>query len=1149
LLLTAQPSDSTFLAESQQSPTSSVSKISSILSQDRGNPSSDGILATVKSLLPLSALEREVPGSSLTLDNIHHSTLAQILNVAVYAIANNFPGPVNRAEIYQWLRGLGNYGPELIHLLQDSSNNALLQGLLRLAVEEGDISLARILLNAGADPNANSCECSRFPGHLRPLQHACLNGDVELAKELLKAGAQIDHPEYGWSCSPLLLAIYGFSNTIGHWRCVCFHDEEATIQALGGRSEDARNINQRKLQHAQCPSWRNTHEQQERLAGKLFILLQELLASGADINAAAVELDNTESSIEEWRIDASPDDEWFPVIFEQHSALTLAASLRHPELVEFLILHDAEVGFLIDGKRSALRECLYNREERYEDACRERDAARTLAERIDLWNMTNESAARVVSTATKLIMAGIDVNDHMKSCQPRFKFSELYNYSALDLGILTQDQNLINALWSAGANPTWVSFDIAIQARDYKTFCRLLESEAEFPRWAVTSDERLDLDDESDDNASDSCWNSEDDDIDSFESRNATDTQKRRATILAAIQLGACTDLETLISSFDCSSIFRNCRSMSTAIEQCCRNGAHDTLACLLRSCILPEDSLSSALGNSVAFALLYGHFQMAEMLLMAGADADASVRVREVIELDPQPPVYLQFETALQIAIRSKQRDLVQSLLVLGANIITPWGVNLLIEAILREDRDIVQILIGYASQDILDTASPELIEIEEDFEEGDSEYAWSSPLAAAIFTGQRVTVDQLLGLGASVNPACNVSYFHEQKPYKTCLWASVEQKLVGTTELLIQMGANVNDENAFKEAAGQDDDSVLLKLLVEKLSTGDGRRMQNVLHTALKSTLERGHLKNYRLILQSGLIDEDELSDSLFHALRSTVGAHRPEFLRSLIDAGSNPAAIEDCTWTHTIPGPHTTLLEAVIQQDPECVRIILETRARTNRELPLDTAASPLQVAAFNGKLEVVQMLLLDGQDPNVIASNPESYNWFNEGSSYAIGTSTQNATMLNQLDILKVLLRHGADPNATTKTCTHSALQIACRDGSLELVELLLEYGAKINQPPAEEFGATALQFAAIGGYLGIAHLLLEKGADVNAAPAQREGRTALEGAAEHGRMDMVQLLKNAGADLSESAGQFERALERARRNGHATADLLKSFLAL
>lgn len=111
-------------------------------------------------------------------------------------------------------------------------------------------------------------------------------------------------------------------------------------------------------------------------------------------------------------------------------------------------------------------------------------------------------------------------------------------------------------------------------------------------------------------------------------------------------------------------------------------------------------------------------------------------------------------------------------------------------------------------------------------------------------------------------------------------------------------------------------------------------------------------------------------------------------------------------------------------------------------------------------------------------------------------------------------------------------------MATRDGSKEIVELLLEHGADVNAPPAREFGATALQFAAIKGFLGIAYLLLQYDADVNAPAAEVDGRTALEGAAEHGRVDMVQLLLNSGANIfQDGQEQYENAVRRALENGH------------
>lgn len=43
-------------------------------------------------------------------------------------------------------------------------------------------------------------------------------------------------------------------------------------------------------------------------------------------------------------------------------------------------------------------------------------------------------------------------------------------------------------------------------------------------------------------------------------------------------------------------------------------------------------------------------------------------------------------------------------------------------------------------------------------------------------------------------------------------------------------------------------------------------------------------------------------------------------------------------------------------------------------------------------------------------------------------------------------------------------SYTALQIACRDGDEAIANLLIECGAGINAPPADEYGAAGLQFA-------------------------------------------------------------------------------------
>lgn len=161
-----------------------------------------------------------------------------------------------------------------------------------------------------------------------------------------------------------------------------------------------------------------------------------------------------------------------------------------------------------------------------------------------------------------------------------------------------------------------------------------------------------------------------------------------------------------------------------------------------------------------------------------------------------------------------------------------------------------------------------------------------------------------------------------------------------------------------------------------------------------------------------------------------------------------------------------------------------------------------------------------------------------------------TPTQLAADNGQLETVKMLLDRGADINeAPAYRFGRTALQAAISrdEPGMELVQFLLDNGAEVNAKPAVHGGITALQGSAISGDIMLAKRLIDNGADVNGAPSFVEGRYAIEGAAEHGRLDMVQFLLNAGARGNVLNGKgFERAIELATKNEHfAIANLLKS----
>lgn len=164
--------------------------------------------------------------------------------------------------------------------------------------------------------------------------------------------------------------------------------------------------------------------------------------------------------------------------------------------------------------------------------------------------------------------------------------------------------------------------------------------------------------------------------------------------------------------------------------------------------------------------------------------------------------------------------------------------------------------------------------------------------------------------------------------------------------------------------------------KLLV---STEERRGKRSALNWALRRALDRGHVKNFRLILQSNILDLRALTESVHHAIRSDSAPYHQEFVQSLLDLGASADTITEDRYH----GPQTSFLVAINPSnrggDPRCVRIILEIRARTNKELGPETAYTPLQLAAHKGNLKIVRMFLNHRQDPDSIWPYSDELYW--------------------------------------------------------------------------------------------------------------------------------------------------------------------------
>ncbi|KJE90312.1 hypothetical protein CAOG_01642 [Capsaspora owczarzaki ATCC 30864] len=127
--------------------------------------------------------------------------------------------------------------------------------------------------------------------------------------------------------------------------------------------------------------------------------------------------------------------------------------------------------------------------------------------------------------------------------------------------------------------------------------------------------------------------------------------------------------------------------------------------------------------------------------------------------------------------------------------------------------------------------------------------------------------------------------------------------------------------------------------------------------------------------------------------------------------------------------------------------------------------------------------------------------------------------QHATLLheavkrNRVECVRALLDNGISPNARPPGRMGSALLVACEEGFLELVELLLQRGAHANA--ATDQGWTPLMAAAFQGNYGAVDLLVRHLTPGDLAAINVSGWTALQTAVNQGQLRTAKRLIEAG----------------------------------
>jgi ankyrin repeat protein len=298
----------------------------------------------------------------------------------------------------------------------------------------------------------------------------------------------------------------------------------------------------------------------------------------------------------------------------------------------------------------------------------------------------------------------------------------------------------------------------------------------------------------------------------------------------------------------------------------------------------------------------------------------------------------------------------------------------------------------------------------------------------------------------------------------------------------------------------------------------------------TALHLAAAGGHLEVISFLVERGL--DPDVTDAVDRTpLQCAAEAGQTRAVERLLTLGARP--LEGLpspppgkelralarTRKRSKDGPH--LLHAATAHGQLALMQRLLDEGYPKNELDPD-GTSALGIALAGRQLAAVELLLRYGVNPDAGVRPP---------SAFCVLSASD--------DMLALLLRHGADPNAEGHEGV-PLLHFACGLGRVESAEMLVAAGAKVNALDRE--GRTSLTHAVSARRMKLLRFLLERGAEVE---NENQNVSPLHQAAIEGTPAIVELLLGAGADPTRALPDGRRPHDVARAHGHATAaDLLE-----
>jgi len=477
--------------------------------------------------------------------------------------------------------------------------------------------------------------------------------------------------------------------------------------------------------------------------------------------------------------------------------------------------------------------------------------------------------------------------------------------------------------------------------------------------------------------------------------------------------------------------------------------------------------------------------------------------------------------------------RAAVRALLARKADVNLPQvdGATALHWAVYRDDFEIAEMLLRAGAK--VDISNPEKI----------------TPLFLASLYGNVKMIDLLLKAGASPKQVGPNG--------ETMLMLAARNGNPEAVKSLIAAGIDINAREPLRRttalmwAVEQKHPDAVAALLAAKadvsIKSGAAGIPRNYMASRVNTSQVEVHAKRYEAAAVAGRTYQEQVAWEEKNGVRHE-GRRGTEQADRTAGAGQQEAApSRDDTETVIAGlvggagGGLTALVLAAREGDLESTKLLVAAGANVNQVTSYGW--SPLLTATNNRNYLVGKYLVEHGADVNLA----------NQGGWNPLYLATDNRNIeggdfpvpkpdIDHLEYIKFLLENGANPNLTVKdnTLTRTIFTMqwffetgatpfirAAQSGDVELMKLLLAHGA--DPKAATDYGDTALTAAAgIGWVEGVTYehspkanlhaiaMLLDLGLDPNWA--NKDGRTPLMGAALKGRNEVVQLLVDRGAKL-------------------------------